>query len=332
MKKIVYLLVSVVLVALVIVGLIDIDDGPTEEAPKNVITGPPIYIADMFATDDELWMLRAKDTLKEPGPWEYHLYRLGENDQQEYVRLFPATTWCWNEEKQKLFYLSESKKSIVEYDPATGNTKDYSLDETYVTICAAVGENIFLQQEDYGAVTMYSISTGEECVLNASGTVLGVYDERIVAWNPLNPERYHLVCYDYCNGGEIWRIDLPDLFSTQINPVICKNGDDLYLANKNGGYAYIIPNFTETGEWKKTELFAVAIGMISTGGYVICAKDNPNIIRFHAIYPDRTVVDLTKWEDINYYQSGSFLMEVFDGKLYYTLKTEDCLYSYNLNE
>ncbi len=146
-----------------------------------VYEGPPVYIASMFADDDQLWLLRAK---RLGIPHEYELYKLGDNGRQEYVCPYEGTAPFWNQCSGKAYFLALSGQSIGEFDPAAKETQYYSLKRQYIHICGADGDAVFLQQELYGKVYMYSLYGSEERELETSGWELEACRGYLIMWDP----------------------------------------------------------------------------------------------------------------------------------------------------
>ena len=287
------------------------------------ITGYPVYISNLLVSGNEVLMLRTRD--ESSIPREYDVYRVGQDGQEQYVQPYPGRAAHWNKDSGKLYFLSEME--ICEFDPITGQVQSYSLEQAYEKICAVEEEYVFLQQELYGPVGMYLMTTGKESMLGASGWVLDVYDGHLLTWDVY---KNCLTCYSYNKNLIVWEIDLSESFSSA--PVLCVNNGDLYLANRVIGNICVIPQFKEKSEIEKLEISAHVIGMVDAYDYVIYAMKDGQAVSFHALFSDGTNKKLTEWEEVNYYQDSSLIMAVHEGKLYCALKTEEDLFCYDLKE
>ena len=285
------------------------------------VTGYPVYISEFCASNDELIILRARNASSIPR--EYDVCRIGKDGQEQYVQPYPGKSAIWNKDTEKLYFLSEME--ICEFDPITGQCQFYLLEQSYEKICAIDGKNVFLQQDIYGPVAMYLMSTGKEHVLGASGWVLDICDGHLLTWDVYKAS---LTCYNYNEDRIAWAIDLSEDFSSA--PILCRNGRDLYLANREGGNIYVIPQFIEKSEIEKLEISAQVIGMVNAYDYIVYAVKNSQSIAFYALFSDGAKVKLTEWKEVNYYQDSSLIMAVHKGKLYCTVKTEEGLFSYDL--
>lgn len=284
-------------------------------------TGYPVYISDIFVYKDEVIILRARS--EGSIPREYDVYCIEEDGQEQYVQPYPGKAASQNKSTGKLYFLSD--KELCEFDPITGQSQSYLVDQSYERICAAVGENVFMQQDIYGPIVMYSMSTGEEYELKTSGWVLDVYEEHLLIWDVY---KQSLTCYSYDEDQITWTIDISEEFSSA--PILCRNGENLYLANREGGYIYVIPQFAKKNAIEKTEASAKVIGMVNAEEYIVYAVKRSQSIHFYVLFLDGSSAELTEWENVNYYQDSSLVMTMHGGKLYCSVKTEEGLFSYDL--
>ena len=283
----------------------------------------PVYISNLFAAKDTLWLLRARSSYDLPR--EYDLYRLDENGQQIFVQPYPGGSSVWDRENEKLYDLSDGE--LHEFDPETGEIQTHSLRQPYEKLCAAAGETVFLQQEPDGPITMYSIADRIESVLDTSGELLLADSGYLLLWDS---KTHQLACHDYSSDTEVWEMDLPEEFSS--SPVLCMSGENLYVANEAGGNIYVINQFAKNCKLMKTELFARVIGMVSAGDSIICAKRGSDFIRFSALLSDGAVIDLPTWSGAKYTPNSRLLMAVYQGTFYCALQTEDELFSFDLTD
>ncbi len=286
------------------------------------ITGYPVYISDLFVSDNEVFVLRTRN--ESSIPREYDVYRVGQGGQEQYVQPYPGKTAIWNKNTEKLYFLSEME--ICEFDPITGQCQSYLLECAYEKICAVDEEYVFLQEEIYGPVIMYLMSIGKESVLGVSGWVLDAYDGHLLTWDVY---KKCLTCFSYDKDQIVWTIDLSESFSSA--PMLCINDGDLYLANRERRNICIIPQFTEKSELKMLEISAHVIGMVDAYDYVVYATKDGQAISFYALFPDGTDTKLAEWKEANYYQDSSLIMAVHEEKLHCAVKTEEGLFSCDLN-
>lgn len=113
--------------------------------------------------------------------------------------------------------------------------------------------------------------------------------------------------------------------------MLCINDGDLYLANRERRNICIIPQFTEKSELKMLEISAHVIGMVDAYDYVVYATKDGQAISFYALFPDGTDTKLAEWKEANYYQDSSLIMAVHEEKLHCAVKTEEGLFSCDLN-
>ena len=287
------------------------------------VTGYPVYVSGLYAADDTLLILRARDPVQIPR--EYDVYCMGEDGKEQYVRPYPGKAATWNESTEKLYFLDGMR--LCAFEPVAGESRYSMLAQEYERICGAEGDRLFLQSELYGAVTMYSMLSNEEDVLEVSGWVLDVRDGYLFTWNVHNQ---NLTCYDYSAEQTVWTIDLSESFSSA--PMLCKNGETLYLADRTGRTVYMIPELAKADEMRKTEITGQVIGMVDAGEVLIYATNDPQSISFYSFSQDGVQTKLIDWNEGNYYhQDSSFMMTVLGGRLYSTVESEEGLFSHDLN-
>ena len=66
------------------------------------ITGYPVYISDLFVSDNEVFVLRTRN--ESSIPREYDVYRVGQGGQEQYVQPYPGKTAIWNKNTEKLYF------------------------------------------------------------------------------------------------------------------------------------------------------------------------------------------------------------------------------------
>ena len=284
-------------------------------------TGYPVYISDLFVSGNEVFMLRTRG--ESSIPRKYDIYRVGQDGQEQYVQPYPGKTAHWNKDTGKLYFLSGME--ICEFDPVTGQCRSYLLERAYEKICAVEEEYVFLQSEIYGPVVLYSVSASKGSVIGASGWVLDVCDGHLFTWDV---HKKWLTCYNYNRNQIVWAIDLSEAFSSV--PILCRNDEDLYLANREGGNIYVIPQFADQGELEKLEISAPVIGMADAYDDIVYAVKNSQSICFYTLCSDGTSKKLTDWKEVDYYQDSSLMMLVHGEKLYGAVKTEESLFSCDL--
>ena len=71
--------------------------------------------------------------------------------------------------------------------------------------------------------------------------------------------------------------------------------------------------------------------MVDAYDYVVYAIKDGQAISFYALFPDGTDTKLAEWKEANYYQDSSLIMAVHEEKLHCAVKTEEGLFSCDLN-
>ncbi len=294
------------------------------EEPEN--NAYPLYISALFASDDALWILRARSSVGIPR--EYDLHTIGADGQEHYVRQFPGEQAVWNEDDASILYLSDAE-TLCAYDPETGDMTTHALEQEYLRICAVDRGNVFLQQENGGTVTMVTDSYAEEQELGIHGRVVAAYEGRLLLWDG---SARSLPCYDYTADQTVWHKDLFRYYSDDTDPpVLCESGGNLYLADSNGGEILFIEQFTRQSEIRHTGVrFSQVLAMADAGEYVVCASNASNAIRLFALQRDGTRLDLTEWQGPHPYRNAIMLLAIQNGTLYCTLSQEDGLFSFDL--
>ena len=288
---------------------------------SDEVVGEPTYNLNIFANQNEIWVLRAKDLNY---PQEYELYRVNEDNEEHFVCLYPGKEAHWNKETEKLYYLSEN--NICEFDCNNGSTKIYFVKKKYTRICAVEGNYVFLQDSLYGPVTRYSILTGDETILEVQGWVLNVCNGYLFTWDVYH---YILTCHKYNQDIAIWEMNLSDQFSNA--PVLCENGGDLYFGNSQGGYIYVLENYADNTIFKNTEIYARVLGMICMEDKIIYASNERDSIHFCSIDAANRKSILNKWNNDSMYDDQSILLQVYGNKMFFASKKEQELYSVSLN-
>ena len=71
------------------------------------ITGYPVYISDLFVSDNEVFVLRTRN--ESSIPREYDVYRVGQGGQENNLQTNPGKTAIWNKNTEKLYFCPKWK-------------------------------------------------------------------------------------------------------------------------------------------------------------------------------------------------------------------------------
>lgn len=287
---------------------------------KTEFNGYPVYYDGIYAASDDLWIKRAKQIGM---PREYNLYRLLESGEEKFVQAFPGTASFWNKDKEEFYYLSEN--ILHGFNPKTGADQIFSLEEKYSGIVGLNDTDVFLQQKTYGRITKYSTDDFTEYILTADGVLLGIYDEYLLTWNVFKKT---LSCFRYTVDKLIWCVD----FSSEFNsiPVVGEYNDTIFIGNRHGSNLYSIPHYSESSILKKFNVYGTILGMINAGEYLIIALSDKDSIGFYALNSDNSIIKLSTWNEIGFYQDSPLIMDVFGRRLYAVIKSEETIFSFDL--
>ena len=127
-------------------------------------------------------------------------------------------------------------------------------------------------------------------------------------------------CYDLTDNKLLWEIE---------GDSICESGGKAYISHRDRSGVYMLepkentqPVLTEVG----TRTRAVA----DAGDYVVCATTGYKSIIFVALYPDGTEVEIGVMEVSDPNRYGLSMMEIWNGKLFFAITSEDGLFCCDL--
>ena len=284
-------------------------------------TGAPVYISEFCPAEDTFWFIRQEYTGENV---QGFLYRLNENGKEEYVRRLPwaGASCAWNREKERFYYISENV--LYEYEPETAESEEYKLNGDYSYASCASGDNVYLLNGDTLKCTQFSLKTFEETAVSI-GTSPVIYSDNS-CYVVKDSAECAAGCYDATTYELLWRSS-PFAVKTSIDA--CISGDKVYMCSDNSSGVYVRA-LNGSDEAVMTAIGTRTHAVADGGEYVVCAVRAYKSIEFKALYPDGKVKDIAVWDNVNFYLVGSVLLEVWNGKLYCTLTTEDWLFSYDL--
>jgi len=317
MRKIIIVFTAVILL-LSLFGCGKTDENTTQDKPvEEGYTGAPVYIHKLCPGENTFWIVRCKF---ENGDFNNHVYRLDENDNEEYVRQLPWVGFpcAWNREKERFYYLSESE--LCEYDPLTAKVVAYTLEGKYSWVECSYDNRVYLINDKTWEDTLFLLDTGEETQMAIGRSpVIDKNEEYIIIEDNADAS---VSCYDAETNDFLWK-SAP--FTERTSVDACISGDKVYMSSDNSSGVFVRAldgdeDAVMTNIQSRTH--AVADG----GEYVVCAVRAYKSIEFKALYHDGRVEDIAVWDNVNFSLVGSVLLEVWNGKLYCTNTTEEGLF------
>ena len=279
-------------------------------------TGEPAYILDIEMIGDRVFWLGRLNSA-------YCLYSQSEKD-SSLIKVFPEkTNVIFNKYSEKFFYLENN--CVKSYTPVAGDSD--LLDNIHAdNLVWTFDEYILLKSDGYLLVDYKEKAMTELCDFpDGSIIVLGDYEDSIILWNEtlqtviqynIFDNSWHtLIQFDY--GTEF----------TMIGGAISK--DNLYLEWNRGYIQKINLQQPESGacEVKINHVIALA----DTGFGLIAAVAEENSIAFYSLYQDEVLNSIGKWDNINYYLSGSCILRASEDKLVCALTTGKDMFIKNMS-
>ena len=317
-------ILSILMAAVLVVHLCGCGKAQSHEENKmkdvseeSGYTGAPVYIHKLCPGESVFWIVRCKF---ENGDFNNHVYRLDENDNEEYVRQLPWVGFpcAWNREKERFYYLSESE--LCEYDPLTAEVVAYTLEGKYSWVECSYDNRVYLINDKTWEDTLFLLDTGEETQMAIGRSpVIDKNEEYIIIEDNADAS---VSCYDAETNDFLWK-SAP--FTERTSVDACISGDKVYMSSDNSSGVFVRAldgdeDAVMTNIQSRTH--AVADG----GEYVVCAVRAYKSIEFKALYHDGRVEDIAVWDNVNFSLVGSVLLEVWNGKLYCTNTTEEGLF------
>ncbi len=317
MRKIIIVFTAVILL-LSLFGCGKTDENTTQEKPvEEGYTGAPVYIHKLCPGENTFWIVRCKF---ENGDFNNYLYRLDENDNEEYVRQLPWVGFpcAWNREKERFYYLSESE--LCEYDPLTAEVVAYTLEGEYSWVECSYDNRVYLINNKTLKDTLFLLDTGEETqVALGRSPVIDKNDEYIIIEGNADAS---VSCYDAETNDFLWK-SAPFTVRTSVDA--CISGDKVYMSSDDSSGVFVRA-LDGDEEAVMTNIQSRTHAVADGGEYVVCAVRAYKSIEFKALYHDGRVEDIAVWDNVNFSLVGSVLLEVWNGKLYCTITTEEGLF------
>lgn len=292
-----------------------------EEYTEESYTGAPVYIHKLCPGENTFWIIRCKF---ENGDFNNYLYRLDENDNEEYVRKLPWVDFpcAWNRENEKFYYISE--RNLCEYNPLTAEVITYGLKGEYSWVECSYDNRVYLVNDKTLEDTLFLLDTGEETqVAIGRSHVMDKNEEYIIVEDNADAS---VSCYDAETNDFLWK-SAPFTVRTSVDA--CISGDKVYMSSDDSSGVFV-RSLDGDEDVVMTNIQSRTHAVANGGEYVVCAVRAYKSIEFKALYSDGRVEDIAVWDNVNFTLAGSVLLEVWNGNLYCTVTTEEGLFSCDL--
>ena len=288
---------------------------------SNVGESRVTYVWDLCAGQNDLWVVYP--TKMDRSEFSIYNYESGERSFDTHPRFVKPP--LWNPVTERFYYLSD--KRLTEYDPVTGDTNQYKLEQKYAAVNVAPWGNLLLILEN-GEKYLFDLPNEQTTKLDIKGSLVAHYDHYLLL------KRYEpcceLFCYDYQAGQELWSVNVEVLSIEDVGRKIAVTQDRVWFWGSGSRTLLSIDILTGEYAYTKTQSLTYAIG---TEHGLICVGKTANGFGFYILSPDGAQIHFGDIDSdkINN-QFDPIRMTVFQGKLYYAFVEEKIarICSYNL--